>query len=116
MLIAIGFASCKSSQKAPSETEIDQEIIRQIGSEYLREDQGKLALCFTKPEYVGSEWKTVVVIDTESLKTLYGPERMNATVKWSDEAVIAVKDIAGVIEDKSSKDNSVRYVNIYQNK
>lgn len=114
MLIAVGFASCKSSEKLPTDSEIVEEITNQIGSEYLREDQGKLALCYTKPEYVGSEWKTVIVLDTQSLKTLYGPERMNAIIKWSDEAVLAVKEIAGVVENKQSKDTNIRYININQ--
>ena len=91
-VILTSFIACKGSKQASSEESVQQEISKYLGSDYERVDQENLALCYSKPEYVGSEWKTIIVIDTQSLELLYGPEKQNTIVSWADQRVLKFAD------------------------
>lgn len=108
----ISFLSCKGSKSVTTGQSLDEEITKHLGAEYERVDQGSLALCYTSPEYIGSERKTAIVIDTLTLEILYGPEKLNAIIQWSDEAVLSITQIVGVLKDKKSSDAEIRYVDL----
>ncbi len=113
-LIILALFSCKSSESVPTDDEVSMVIKSHLGAEYERVDQANFSLCYTRPTPIGTQWKTILVIDRKSLELLYGPKRLNAIAKWSGEGTISLQEILGVIKDKQSSDLSIRYVDLTQ--
>lgn len=115
-IIAVGLMlaviSCKSSKSVASESEIQSTIEKYLGPEYMRQDNENLALCYTKPEYVGSEWKTIIVLNIKTLELIYGPEKLNSKVKWHGPMELEFRDQSEAIQDKQSGVASIRYYNL----
>lgn len=97
--------SCKTSESnsKSSAIAVDKIAKENLGDSFERTDKGKFALCVT-PSDNQRNWRTVVVINTETGELTYGPERMNADVSWHSETQLRIREYPERIEDVSSSD------------
>ncbi len=110
--ILVLLLSCRGSNQSISETELKDRISDKLGEDFVQVDRGELALCMSKPEVVGSEWKTFLVIDTATGQVLYGPERKNAIINWYADRELIIKVQSEVISDKQNSTTNTYLVNV----
>ncbi len=118
LLIAlIVLISCKNSQQTSQEyPDVSDVIIEKLGTKFEKIDRGDLALCYTSDKKELTNRRTVLVINTKTSKILYGPEKLNAEVKWHSDRKLLIKETPEVIGDKQSSNTHAYIYNLDTNK
>ena len=86
-----------------------------MGSNFERKDNGTLSLCYSTDK-VGSKWKSVVVINNENGKLIYGPLKLNADVSWHTEERLLIKEYPEIIKDPNSTNSFTYYYDLVMKK
>lgn len=116
LITLIVLMSCKNSQQAPQEApDVRDVIVEKLGSKFEKIDRGELSLCYTTDKKTLTNWRTVLVINTETSTILYGPEKLNAKVSWYADRKLLIKETPEVINDKQSSDTYTYIFNLDTN-
>ncbi|MFT4737467.1 MAG: hypothetical protein ACI8QD_000904 [Cyclobacteriaceae bacterium] len=92
---------------------VEELLINNLGKNYECQVRNKRSLCTSAILKNPSEnWPTILVIDHNTSKILYGPEKTNSNISWHSDEVLKMIEKPEFIKNKQSAETFTYYYNL----